>query len=213
MRSTFYFIINYLIHNIVMLCKFNYFLADFYISKNVSLFGRKHIFLSKNVFIFDNCILNTYPNPYGNPLRKKESSGKIFIGDNTKIKNDVQFYTYDGIIKIGKNCSINPFSIIYGNGSVVIGDNVLIASGTKIVASTHKYEDSEILIKNQGLSSIGIKIGSNVWISTNCIISDGTNIEDGVVVGANSFVKGNLESNWVYAGNPAIKIKKRCLSN
>lgn len=209
MRYRFFFIVNYIIQNVIILLKFKYFLPDFYLSKSVSLLGKKNISLSKNVLVFNNCTLNTFPNPYGNPLRKKYGSGEIFIGENTKIKNNVQLYTYDGKIHIGKNCSINPFCIIYGNGSVFIGNNVIIASGTKIVASTHIYNKKDILIKDQGLSSIGITIGNNVWISSNCIISDGTNIEEGVVVGANSFVKGNLESNWIYAGSPAKKIKKR----
>jgi maltose O-acetyltransferase len=53
-----------------------------------------------------------------------------------------------------------------------------------------------------------IKIGNNVWIGKNCLIFPGSKIEDNVVIGANSIVKGNCEANSLYVGNPAYLKKK-----
>lgn len=40
----------------------------------------------------------------------------------------------------------------------------------------------------------------------NAIILMGANIGDNVIIDAGSVVSGNVESNSVYAGNPAVKI-------
>jgi acetyltransferase-like isoleucine patch superfamily enzyme len=53
--------------------------------------------------------------------------GQIYIAGNTEVLEGVIIQTYGGLIQIGKNCSINSYTIIYGHGGVKIGDNVLIA--------------------------------------------------------------------------------------
>lgn len=55
-------------------------------------------------------------------------------------------------------------------------------------------------------SSKEIIIESNVWLAAGCIISSGVTISKNSVR-ANSVVINNIESNCLYAGNPAIKIK------
>lgn len=49
-------------------------------------------------------------------------------------------------------------------------------------------------------------IGNNVFIGMRSIILQGANIGDNVIIGAGSVVSGKVESNSVYAGNPAKKI-------
>ena len=58
-----------------------------------------------------------------------------------------------------------------------------------------------------------ILIGNNVWIGRGCLICEGAIIEDGVVVGANSVVKGRLVKDTIYAGAPAKAIKSRIERN
>ena len=45
-----------------------------------------------------------------------------------------------------------------------------------------------------------------MFIGMRSIILQGTNIGDNVIIGAGSVVSGKVESNSVYAGNPAKKI-------
>jgi acetyltransferase-like isoleucine patch superfamily enzyme len=46
-------------------------------------------------------------------------------------------------------------------------------------------------------------IGNNVLIGSNCVIVDGANIEDNVMIGALSLVSGHIPKNAVAQGNPA----------
>ena len=52
-----------------------------------------------------------------------------------------------------------------------------------------------------------IKIGNSVWIAANVVIRPDSNIQDNVVVGAFSIVKGNLEKGCFYAGLQLTKIR------
>lgn len=51
-----------------------------------------------------------------------------------------------------------------------------------------------------------IKVGNNVFIGSRTIILPETRIGNNVIIGAGSIVKGNIESNGIYAGIPAKRI-------
>ena len=52
-----------------------------------------------------------------------------------------------------------------------------------------------------------IFIGNGCWIGANSIILPGVTIGDGCIIGAGSVVNKDCDSNCLYAGNPAKKIK------
>ena len=52
-----------------------------------------------------------------------------------------------------------------------------------------------------------ITVGNNVFIGARCTLLPGTVIEDNVIVGAGSIVKGRIKSGTVVAGNPARPIE------
>lgn len=132
------------------------------------------------------------------------------IGDNTVIKAYAMLMTHaSGLIKIGNNCSINPFCVLYGHGGLVIGDNVRIATHCVFIPANHNFGDLDKTITEQGLSKLGIKIGSNVWIGANVTVLDGCEIGDGAVVGAGAVVTGNVAANSVVAGVPARLLRYR----
>lgn len=151
--------------------------------------------LGKNVRIWKNVSLQIL---YG---------GTIEIGDDTEIMNDCKIWTYGGDIRIGKRCSINPSTIIYGQSKTIIGNDVLIAGHTMIIPSNHNFEDKSQLIRKQGVTEIGIHIEDNVWIGNGCSILDGVTIHSGSVVAARAVVNKDVESYTVVGGVPAKKIK------
>jgi len=103
-------------------------------------------------------------------------------------------------IKIGKGCRI--WGVIdTKHTDVIIGDNVVLGGESRII--TH------CPIKGVNSNKMSIKISDNVWIGFRCIILPGTYICQRTIVGAGSVVTGKLESDSIYAGNPAIFIRKR----
>ena len=156
-----------------------------------------NIVISKDVFIHKTAIIQI---KYG---------GKIFIDSGTEIQENVVIQTYGGVIKIGKNCSTNSGTIIYGHGNTLIGNDVLIAGGCMVIPNNHVFSKLDIPIRMQGCIAKGINIQDNVWIGHGCSILDGVNILHGTVIGAGSVVNKSTIENTIYAGVPAKKILNR----
>jgi acetyltransferase-like isoleucine patch superfamily enzyme len=140
---------------------------------------------------------------------RSQYGGSITIGDLCYLSRGVQILTHGGDIKIGNNSTINPYTVIYGQGGTSIGDFVRIAAHCTIVPSNHIIEDKEKPIYLQGLSKKGIIIENDVWIGTGVRVLDGVTIKTGCVIGAGSVLTKSTVSLSVYVGVPAKKIKNR----
>jgi acetyltransferase-like isoleucine patch superfamily enzyme len=105
-----------------------------------------------------------------------------------------------GNVVIGKSTWIGPNTILDGSGGVLqIGDNCDISAGVQIY--THDTVDR--VINNKEIQKADTKIGNNVYIGPNTIISKGIIIGNFVVIGANSFVNKNISNNTKVFGCPA----------
>lgn len=145
----------------------------------------------------------------GRNLRIRGGNGLHSFGDKLIIYDNVVFEVYNksAIIKVGKNC-ICSFGVIFScSDKIEIGDNVWIGEYSSIRDSTHVFSSQTNLGEIEDMVS-SIKIGNNVWIGRGSIILPGSLIEDNVVIGANSLVKGRCEANSLYVGNPAYLKKK-----
>jgi len=116
-------------------------------------------------------------------------------------------------IHIGNECQINTGCILAANdskdGSIQIGDNVLIGPYVMIHSGNHNYKDANITIDKQGHSFGGIVIQDDVWIGAKSIVLSGVIVAKGSVIAAGSIVTKDTEEYGVYAGVPARKIKSR----
>lgn len=139
----------------------------------------------------------------------ERAGGVISLGARTGLDKGVILRAYGGSIQIGEDCTVNPYSIIYGGGGVVIGNGVLIAAHTVIVPSNHIFSDIDKPIRQQGTSGVGIVIEDDVWIGAGVKILDGVTVAKGTVVAAGSVVTKSTESYSVVAGVPAKKISTR----
>lgn len=112
-------------------------------------------------------------------------------------------------ISIGCNTWMGSNTFIEANYSVKIGSNVLIANSCFISDSKHKYDDINILIKDQGVIHQEVVINDDVWIGTKCIILQGVTIGRGAIVAGNSLVNKDVEPYTIVGGSPAHFIKTR----
>lgn len=130
----------------------------------------------------------------------KLSIGKgSYIASNSLIRGSVSIGAYSSI---NVNCQVA--------GRVSIENHVRIGAGCMLLGFNHVYSNPNELIAAQGLSCVGITIGSDVWLGSNAVILDGTVIPDGSVIAAGAVVsKGDYIKNCVLAGNPARIVKIR----
>lgn len=133
----------------------------------------------------------------------------IKIGKGTEIYDNCIFeFGHNSNFVIEGNTTLSYGVLISCRDRIKIGREVQIGEYTSIRDSTHNYTDNSIPIKMGQDILNEIEIGDDVWIGRGCIVMPGTIIENRVIVGANSVVKGKLSSNWIYAGVPAKPIKK-----
>lgn len=155
----------------------------------------------------------------------------VFLEDGVKIVNsNIKFVGDNSVLYLGSNgneyllnLSLNNQSTIYigkktyFNGSltaitsegrnIIIGDDGLFSYGICIrVADPHLLYDANT--KERINPSKSVFVGDHTWIGQNVMLLKGSFVGSGSVIGAASVVSGKrIESNTVYAGNPAKKIK------
>lgn len=139
----------------------------------------------------------------------KELIKKIIYKERYSSETFVEFLKSGGA-KIGNNVIIlDPRKTVidYGNRMLIeIGDNVLVTAGCTILAHDYSYSVSRYAYGKMPQVTKRTKIGNNVFLGMNSIVLMGAEIGNNVIIGAGSVVHGVIESDSIYAGNPARKI-------
>lgn len=130
------------------------------------------------------------------------------IGKNVHI-GSFTFFQEPWNLAIGSRVSIHEFSFISAAGGLEIGSDVSIAHGTSILTTTHIYDVQGTPIRDSGIDHAAVQIADDVWIGCGVRILAGSTIGEGVVVAANSVVKGNLPRNTICVGAPASPRRSR----
>lgn len=112
-----------------------------------------------------------------------------------------------GEVKIGKETWVGPFTILDGSGKLSIGDYCTISSGVHIY--THDNIEQTLSSKQKEIKRSEVRIGNNVYIGPNSIISKGVKIGDNCIIGALSFVNSDVPDNSTYGGIPAKLLKRK----
>ncbi len=112
---------------------------------------------------------------------------------------------YGDKITLGHRVYINVNCTFLDGGQITIGDDCLIGPNVQILTINHALSAKERIQKDNYAENIHIE--NNVWIGAGAIILPGIHIGSGAVVGAGSVVTKNIQSNSLYAGNPAAKIR------
>lgn len=137
------------------------------------------------------------------------SLNNVSIGNDVKIAKYCSIYGSPGcILEIGDSCYVGMFSILNGfSAQLKIGKNVSIAQNVNIMTDSGPNA-SPIMQGVYPISKGSVIIEDDVWIGAGTIISPGLKIGKCSIIGANSFVNADVESYSLYAGNPAVFIKK-----
>lgn len=126
----------------------------------------------------------------------------IRIGDRSRIDSRAELHS-DGSLTIGPDTYIGTGSIIVAAERIEIGNDALVAAYVTIRDQDHRSNLGGQLYRMQGLEASPIAIGNNVWIGTGAVILKGSTIGDNCVIGANSVVTRSLAANSRAVGSPA----------
>jgi acetyltransferase-like isoleucine patch superfamily enzyme len=191
------------------------------LKRGVMLF-RGMLFLRKKVFLDKNCLIKNKNNiSFGKNVTIEQNSRidgyareKIILGNNVKIGafsllTCTSHLSKYGIgLKIGSNSAIGDFAHFGAAGGVDIGDDVIMGSYISFHSENHSFNDTTKLIREQGVSSKGIKLGNNIWVGAKVTFLDGSVIGNNCVIAAGSVINGVFADNLVIGGTPAKILKK-----
>ncbi len=128
----------------------------------------------------------------------------VYIGHHTILKG---YYKHKMII--GEGTWIGQQCFFHSGGGIVIGKNVGIGPGVKIITSFHKEEGIQKPILHSQLEFAPVMIDDDCDIGVGAVVLPGVTLGRGVQVGAGAVVSKNLPPCAVAAGIPARIIRMR----
>jgi acetyltransferase-like isoleucine patch superfamily enzyme len=111
-------------------------------------------------------------------------------------------------LSIGNNVHINIGANWVCEGGLVIGDNVHISSNCTIYTRNHNSRGKALPYDEINVAR-PVSIGRNSWIGTNVTILPGTQIGNGVIIGAGAIVHGTVPDLEIWGAAKAGKIGER----
>jgi len=150
---------------------------------------------------------------------KRAVGGKIQIGAGSRIAGYLVTETSESRLKIGKNTSIGPDSIVDCAISIEIGDDVLVSYQCLIADSdnhslSRKERKDDLVRWRNGThdwtraAKAPIRIGNGAWIGARAIITKGVSIGDGAIIGTGSVVVSDVPAYTIFVGNPARQVRE-----
>lgn len=136
--------------------------------------------------------------PFGEYIVDRwEKAKSLGFGEGSSIYDSALVF---GDVKVGANTWIGPFVLLDGEGGLNIGSNCSISAGVQIYS--HSSVKWALSGGKEKYEYAPTNIGSNCYIAPNVIIAMGTNIGDGCVIGANSFVNCDIPAGSKAFGSP-----------
>ncbi|GAB6902300.1 acyltransferase [Kineosporia succinea] len=112
-----------------------------------------------------------------------------------------------GRLRAGRDVSVNAYAVV--RGEVRLGDAVRIGAHTSILAFNHTFDDPEVEVFRQPMSTRGVTVGNDVWIGSHVVVLDGVTVGDRAVLAAGAVVTKDVPAGAVVGGNPARLIRWR----
>ena len=172
-----------------------------YLGGNCTILNRKNIEFGDNVTIEKHCRIDGY------------AKERIILGNNVKIGaysnllSTSHFSKFGKGLKMGNNSAIGDFTHFGAPGGIEIGNDVIMGSYISFHSENHNFSDTSKLIREQGVTSKGIKLGNNIWVGAKVTFLDGCEVGDNSVVAAGAVVNNVYPPNSIIGGVPARVIK------
>lgn len=156
------------------------------------------------VWYFINIIFFKSSLPY--PSALKTYLLKLFgakIGSGVKFKPCINI-KFPWKLTIGNDCWIGEKVWIDNLDEIIIEDNVCISQGAFLLTGNHDYKKETF-----DLITGKIVLKSGVWIGAKSTVCPNVVCYENAILSVGSIATKNLLENTIYAGNPAIEIRKR----
>lgn len=131
-----------------------------------------------------------------------QRAARLGFGEGASVYNSALIY---GEVRVGRRTWIGPNTLLDGSGGGLhIGSFCSISAGVQIY--TH---DTMLWALSGGVlapARAAVTLGDCIYIGSQSIVAAGVKIGSHSVIGANSFVNGDIPERTVFAGSPARQI-------
>ncbi|MCM3216404.1 putative colanic acid biosynthesis acetyltransferase [Niallia taxi] len=125
------------------------------------------------------------------------------IGEKVQVRASAKF-TYPWKIEIGDFSWIGDNVKFYSLDNIIVGSNCVISQESYLCTGSHDIKDPYF-----GLITKPIIVKDGAWIASDVFVYPGITINEGAVIAARSTVTKDVTSEAIFAGSPAVFIKKR----
>ena len=128
------------------------------------------------------------------------------IGQNVVIKPCVNI-KYPWNLIVGDHVWLGEKVWIDNLVMVEIGDNVCLSQGAMLLCGNHNYKTETFDLR------VGtIRIEEGVWVGAQAIVGPGVTLHSHSVLSLRGVATRDLDSYYIYQGNPAVKVRERVIS-
>lgn len=125
------------------------------------------------------------------------------IASTAKVYPGVKVW-YPSNLTMHDHACLAPDVICYCMDMIELGPYALVSQGAYLCGGTHNIDDP-----NFQLQTKPIVLGANSWVAAQAFVGPGVRIGEHAVLGARGVAFKDLEPHMVYAGNPAVPLRKR----
>ena len=141
-------------------------------------------------------------------------TSKITLGSNVRIDDFCVLSAGESGIYVGQHVHIAVYSSLIGAGKIWLSDFCNISSRVSIYSSNDDYTGTTMTnptvpSEYTSVTHADVFLGKHVIVGSGSVILPGVTLEDGVAIGALSFVNRNCKKFGIYVGNPVRRIKER----
>ena len=172
-----------------------------FIGRKTRILNNSNIVFGKSVTIGSYCEIDGYAS------EKVIFGDCVKIGSYSKLLSTSHFSKYGVGLKMGNNSAIGDYTHFGAAGGIEIGNDVIMGSYISFHSENHNFSDKSKLIREQGVTSKGIKLGNNIWVGAKVTFLDGCVVGNNSVVAAGAVVNNVFPDNVVIGGVPAKIIK------
>lgn len=127
------------------------------------------------------------------------------IGKGVVIKPGINI-KYPWNLVVGNYCWLGENVWIDNLGKVTIGNNVCISQGAFLLTGNHNYKKTTF-----DLMVGAITIEDGAWIGAKSVVCPGITCKANSVLSVGAIAMSDLDTNSIYQGNPAVKIRERII--
>jgi len=172
-----------------------------FLGGGVKIRGGGRIAFGRYVTIEPGCRIDGYAEP------AVAIGARSKIGSWSVVSSTSHLSKYGKGLRIGANSGFGEYSFFGAAGGIEIGDDVIAGQYVSFHSENHVFADPAAKIRDQGVTSVGIRVGNDVWIGAKATFLDGSEVGDHSVVAAGAVVAGRFGPNSLIGGVPARLIR------